>query len=134
MRVKISRCVVEAMQQAAVAAHPREACGLLFGSDDAVTGWMEAPNVAEDPEHRFEIDPAALFAAWRAERSGGAQLAGYWHSHPSGDARPSATDAAMARADGKLWIIVAGDSITASRATSGGFEYLELYELDMKSI
>ena len=72
------------------------------------------------PETRFEIDPATLFAALRAERAGGAKIVGYWHSHPSGDASPSATDAAMAAPDGKLWLIVAGEEVRLWRAIEGG--------------
>ena len=82
-------------------------------------GGVEA-NVAADPARRFEIDPGALIAALRAERGGGETVIGYWHSHPSGDATPSATDAAMAAADGKIWLIVAGGTVTAWRAGATG--------------
>lgn len=119
MRVRISRCVVELIQQAADEAAPSEACGLLFG-DGAVTRASIAANVATDPSHRFEIDPAALIAALRAERAEGERVAGYWHSHPAGDATPSATDAAMAAADGKLWLIVAGGAVAGWRALQNG--------------
>lgn len=99
---------------------PLEACGLLFGSDARVTEWSSAGNVAAAPATRFEIDPAALFAALRAERGGGPRLAGYWHSHPSGDPQPSATDAAMAAPDGRLWLVLGGGRVTAWRAGEGG--------------
>lgn len=108
------------MQRAAKAAHPNEACGLLFGSSEAVTACEAVRNVAENPESRFELDPSALFAALRAERAGGLDLIGYWHSHPTGDARPSPTDAAMAAPDGKLWLIVAGQTLSAWRASDDG--------------
>lgn len=85
-----------------------------------------ADNVSETPETRFEVDPVALFAAMRAEQAGGPRIAGYWHSHPSGDARPSATDAAMAAADGKLWLIVAGADVTLWRTGRDGFEPTQL--------
>ena len=120
MTVQISRCVIELIQRAAAEAAPREACGLLFGEDDEISAWQQAENVADRPENQFEIDPAALFAALRAERAGGAKIAGYWHSHPSGDAAPSATDAAMAVPDGKLWLIVAGSVLTLWRAVESG--------------
>lgn len=96
-----------------------EACGLLFGTD-GVERASVAANVASDPARRFEIDPGALIAALRAEREGGERVIGYWHSHPSGDATPSATDAAMAAADGRLWLIVAGGAMTAWRAGESG--------------
>lgn len=120
MSIAISRSVLIGMKEAAATALPREACGLLFGDARAITGICEARNVAETPETRFEIDPAALFAALRAERAGGPPLLGYWHSHPGGVAEPSATDAALAAPDGKLWLIVAGTDVRCWRAGSGG--------------
>ncbi len=93
---------------------------MLFGEGDAITGFQAAENVAETPETHFEIDPRALFAALKAERAGGPKIAGYWHSHPSGDATPSATDASMAAPDRKLWVIVAGDAVMAWRTSPDG--------------
>lgn len=120
MRVQISRSLLDAIRHNSAVVSPREACGLLFGTDAEVNGWQAAENVAETPERRFEIDPTALFAALRAERGGGPKIIGYWHSHPSGDTRPSATDAAMAQPDGKLWLIVAGGAPSLWRAVEGG--------------
>lgn len=94
----------------------REVCGLLFGTDARIDRAEPCANVAADPARTFEIDPGTLFAALRAERAGRARVIGYWHSHPSGDTRPSVTDAAMAAPDGKLWLIVAGDAIGLWRA------------------
>lgn len=93
---------------------------MLFGDEGAITSFQATENVAEEPERRFEIDPAALFAALRAERAGGPRIAGYWHSHPSGDATPSVTDAAMAAPDGKLWLIVGRGTETLWRSMEAG--------------
>ena len=120
MRVRISRCVVELIQRAAAEAAPREACGLLFGESGTIDAADVAVNIAANPLTHFEIDPASLFAAIRAERAGGPRVAGYWHSHPSGDATPSATDAAMAAPDRKLWLIVAGGTVTGWQAVASG--------------
>lgn len=120
MRVRISRCVVELIQRAAAEAAPHEACGLLFDEAGAIFAASIEANVADDPDRRFEIDPAGLFAAIRAERAGGRQVAGYWHSHPSGDVQPSPIDAAMAAPDGRLWLIVAGGRIAGWRAVADG--------------
>ncbi len=119
MGFRISSCVIALIQQAAAKAAPLEACGLLFGADGVVRASVAA-NVADDPARRFEIDPGALIAALKAERAGGERVIGYWHSHPSGDATPSATDAAMAAGDGKIWVIVGADSVTAWRAGASG--------------
>lgn len=87
---------------------------------------MAAQNVADEPERRFEIDPAALFAAIRAERAGGPKLIGYYHSHPAGRAEPSDTDRASMAGDGKLWLIVTPDAVTGWRAAPDGFEPVEI--------
>lgn len=119
MGLRISSCVIALLHRAAAEAAPLEACGLLFGADGVERASVEA-NVSDDPTRRFEIDPTALIAALKAERGGGERVIGYWHSHPSGDATPSATDAAMAAADGKIWVIVAGEALTAWRAGASG--------------
>lgn len=120
---------MDVIQRAAAEAAPLEACGLLFGTD-GVERASVAANVSDDPTRRFEIDPGALIAALKAERAGTERVIGYWHSHPSGDATPSPTDAAMAAADGKIWVIVAGDAVTAWRAGASGlhgrFERVDL--------
>jgi len=131
MRISISRYVLIGIREISAVSAPNEACGLLFGSETVIDSFQAVENVAEAPDRHFEIDPAALFAALRAERAGGPRLAGYWHSHPSGDATPSATDAAMAAPDGKLWFIVGGDRVTAWRAVERGaihgrFEAVEI--------
>ena len=71
--------------------------------------WVEqaAADSQGEPRRHFEIDPRALIDAHKAERAGGAQVLGYYHSHPGGNAEPSATDRAQAAHDGKLWAIVA---------------------------
>lgn len=99
---------------------------MLFGDADAIDSVQVIDNVAENPERHFEIDPAALFAALRAERAGGPKLVGYFHSHPSGEAMPSATDAATAEPDGKLWVIAARGELTGWKSGAGGFERLDL--------
>ncbi len=112
--------MLDAIRREAAAAAPLEACGLLFGDDDAIRSAELVRNVSPQPGTHFEIDPAALFAALRAERGGGPRIIGYWHSHPSGDAVPSPTDAEMAVPDGKLWLIVGGGTITLWRTVAVG--------------
>jgi proteasome lid subunit RPN8/RPN11 len=115
MRLEISSSVLIGIREISAVSAPLEACGLLFGTDGRIDAFQAVENVSETPDKAFEIDPRALFAALRAERAGGPRIVGYWHSHPSGDASPSATDAAMARADGKLWLIVAADGMALWR-------------------
>jgi desampylase len=94
-------------------AAPQECCGLLLGGDGVVSTVTRANNVAADPHTHFEVDPAALIAAHKEMRTGGPGVIGYFHSHPNGLARPSATDVASACADGKYWLIIAGGLVSA---------------------
>ena len=114
------------MRRESAAAAPREACGILFGDNGEISDCSVTENVADDPLRRFEIDPRALFAALRAERAGGPKLAGYWHSHPSGDPTPSATDAGMAEPDGKIWLILGAGRMTAWAARREGLVELPI--------
>ncbi len=106
-------------------ADPCEACGLLLGTGTHIHTARPTANVAPDPAMHFEIDPATLIAAHRAARDGsGPEVIGYFHSHPNGLARPSATDVASAARDGRLWIIVADGAITCWCDGPDGFEPL----------
>lgn len=99
---------------------PREACGVLLARDGRIVEAVPASNVAAHPERQFEIDPAVLLASHRDARAAGAQIAGWYHSHPDGPAEPSRIDAARAVEDGKIWLVAAGDAVTAWRAVAGG--------------
>jgi desampylase len=90
------------------------------GIETEIMGAVPTANLAADPARRFEVDPAALFAAIRAERGGGAQLLGHYHSHPSGCAIPSPRDAAMADRPGRVWLIVAAGEVLGWRESPGG--------------
>ncbi len=110
----------------ATRAAPLECCGLLLGRGDRIETALPCANVHDEPERHFEIDPAALIAAHRAARAGGPQVLGYYHSHPSGRPEPSATDRAQASGDGRIWAIVAGETVTLWRDLPQGFEALPL--------
>lgn len=116
--------MLDRLRAEATAAHPRECCGLLLGEGGAITALRPARNVHPDPARHFEIDPQALVNAFRAERSGGPRVVGYYHSHPTGAAEPSATDRVMAAHDGRVWAIVASGEVRFWRDTAHGFEAL----------
>jgi proteasome lid subunit RPN8/RPN11 len=130
MVLEVTSEVIATLIAEAARAAPQECCGLLLGRDGRVTEARRAANVADDPLRRFEIDPAALFAAHRAARDGGPQLLGYFHSHPTGHPVPSATDCEHASGDDRAWAIVAGGEVAFWRDGEGGFAALPYSVLD----
>lgn len=117
--------IADLLARAAQAA-PLECCGLLLGHGWQVAQAVPAANVAADPARHFEIDPQALIDAHRRARAGGPQVLGHYHSHPTGIARPSATDRAQAAGDGAIWAIVGGNAVTFWRDDGAGFTPLPI--------
>ena len=128
-QVPIATQLIAALRAEADLAHPLEACGLLLGRGHRIERVIPARNVHPDPETHFEIDPQALIDAIRAARGGGPEVLGYYHSHPSGPAEPSATDREQAPGDGRIWAIVGEGDVTFWRDDEGGFAALS-YSID----
>jgi len=131
MALRISRALHTQILRQAAESPGREVCGLLTGDAEAILGVLPAANVASDPATRFEIDPVTLFAAIRAEREGGPTIIGHYHSHPKGRAQPSPRDAADSGGAPRLWLLVAGNDVTAWRSGAaqglhGAFAPIEL--------
>ena len=100
---------------------PDEKCGILLGRGHRVTRIDHVANVAADPFATFEIDPAALIAAYRnARRKGALEVLGFFHTHPQGPSTPSERDARMAMPDGKLWLIAGREGALLWRAVEDG--------------
>ncbi len=118
MDLEVSREILDALQAACKGTHPHEACGILLGSGSRITRFVPAANIHPDPATHFEIDPQTLIDAHREAREGGPQVLGYFHSHPCGPARPSATDRAMAAGDGRIWAIAGTDDGAEDKADS----------------
>ena len=120
MPLQIARSAYEKLLAEAARAHPAECCGILLGHGLRIEVAKPAANVHPDPHGHFEIDPQALVDAHRAARSGGPEVLGYYHSHPTGIAAPSATDRAQASGDGRVWAIVGKGDVTFWRDDEDG--------------
>ena len=120
MTLWISSELLNRLRALAVRTPDVEVCGLLLGRESEVREILPAANVAATPAVRFEIDPAVLIGAHRAARGGGPAVIGCYHSHPGGDARPSAEDARQAAADGQYWLILGADGATCWQAVAHG--------------
>lgn len=120
MALTVATSLIESLRAEAARAAPHECCGLLLGGEGRIDAILPAGNVAREPRHRFEIDPAVLIAAHRAAREGGPKVIGCYHSHPDAAAIPSATDGAAAAPDGAIWLILGRDGVSGWRAVERG--------------
>jgi len=83
--------VLNQMTQHAQSESPLECCGLLSGYDEVISHLHKMSNHVRSAV-RFEIDPFELFQFFRGLRAAGKLHLGIYHSHPSTEAYPSATD------------------------------------------
>jgi proteasome lid subunit RPN8/RPN11 len=120
MEIAIASTALATIVGHAAVALPDEACGVLVGGAAGIAVAIPARNVAADPARAFEIDPVTLLGVHRAARGEGRRIVGWYHSHPNGVGQPSATDAARAEPDGRLWLIAAAGAVSAWRAGAAG--------------
>ncbi|PSP72915.1 hypothetical protein BRC86_11175 [Halobacteriales archaeon QS_3_64_16] len=102
--------------------NPDEICGVLGGermevehTDDE--GYVEpgrasrvrsvhrAANVARNPRHTYLIDPEEQLAIMEDVEESGAEVLGFYHSHPTGPAQPSGIDERRATWEGYSYVI-----------------------------
>ncbi len=118
-RVRLSPAQLQAIERAAEAAYPEEACGLLVGRAGPGGAWQVSTvevsaNVAEPPRtRRFEVDPKLRLRLERELRESPDSIVGVYHSHPNGSAEPSETDISMIFEPDMVWLITA---VTDGRA------------------
>lgn len=94
--MKVRRGVLESIAAQARDSLPHECCGILLaeaGDPPTISRALQADNAERAaPQQRYVLGHKAHLEAVNAEASGRARIAGYYHSHPQGDARPSARD------------------------------------------
>jgi len=95
MGVQIEAAVIDSMVEHARLETPLECCGLLTGQAGRITRLRRMRNLAQSPV-RYEMAPGELFRFFKDLRGSGLQHLGIYHSHPSSEAYPSATDIAQA--------------------------------------
>jgi proteasome lid subunit RPN8/RPN11 len=95
--IRLTAAVMESLRRHAAAAYPDECCGALIGSSDrdaiAVTDARQLDNTtAEGPRRRFLVSPSDYQQSEAHARRTGAELVGFYHSHPDHPAEPSQYD------------------------------------------
>jgi proteasome lid subunit RPN8/RPN11 len=117
----ITTAVDHAIRAHGQGTYPHECCGALVGKGDHVTDVVALPNTTEEgPRRRFLVRPSDYRDAERRARELGAELLGFYHSHPDHPARPSQYDLDHAWPTFAYIIVaVGGDPAAAEAATAG---------------
>src|SRR5215204_436486 len=93
MALSISQAVNDAIRAHGAETYPDECCGALYGANGVVTDTFTLPNVTEEgPRRRFRISDKDYMKTERRASELGAELIGFYHSHPDHPARPSQYD------------------------------------------
>ena len=93
MALTLQAGVADAIRAHGVDTYPNECCGALYGRDGAVTSVWGLPNTTEEgPRRRFLVRPQDYREAEKRATELGAELLGFYHSHPDHPARPSQYD------------------------------------------
>jgi proteasome lid subunit RPN8/RPN11 len=120
-RVTIPREMAAAMRAHARAEAPREACGIIVGSEPAASGgaplrWIPTTNVLASST-LYEIDAAQLLRISIDADDAGEYIWGIVHSHVASPAVPSVTDTSVAGYPDALYLLV---SLAPSQAAPDG--------------
>lgn len=93
MALRLPKDVDDAIRAHGKQTYPNECCGALIGRDGTVAEALTLPNMTDEgPRRRFRVTPADYRAAERRASELGADLLGFYHSHPDHPARPSQYD------------------------------------------
>jgi proteasome lid subunit RPN8/RPN11 len=92
-RLHLEPGVAAAIRRHGSETYPDECCGALIGRDGVVQSTFALPNVTDEgPRRRFRVSPDDYRASERRAAQSGAELLGFYHSHPDHPARPSQYD------------------------------------------
>lgn len=93
MSVTLTATVLSAIREHGRSTYPNECCGALIGRDAHVVDAFALPNTTEEgPRRRFLVRPDDYRAAESKASASGAELLGFYHSHPDHPAVPSQYD------------------------------------------
>lgn len=135
--LRIPRDAVDRIFDHARSVAPEEACGILAGKNDTVTGVYEAENTLHSPVEYF-MNPKDQLRIMNEIFDQDLDDLAYYHSHPKSVPYPSATDVrkvVLGRA--RLVIVTLREDITRLRSffvEDGTIEEEEVEIIDEKEI
>ena len=91
--LRLAEGVADAIRAHGIETYPNECCGALYGREGEVASTFALPNTTEEGQRRrFLVRPQDYRAAEKRATELGAELLGFYHSHPDHPARPSQYD------------------------------------------
>jgi proteasome lid subunit RPN8/RPN11 len=107
--VTIAPRILAGLRREAGATGPAECCGALIGlahnDEIEVRTLIPVPNAARDDHSGFLIDSSTVLRLERQAGCASMQVVGFYHSHPTTSAEPSATDLELA-VPGYVYVII----------------------------
>jgi proteasome lid subunit RPN8/RPN11 len=92
-RLTVTPAVDQAIRRHGQETYPHECCGAMVGRGDQVIDVVALANTTEEgPRRRFLVRPSDYREAEQRAAELGADLLGFYHSHPDHPARPSQYD------------------------------------------
>lgn len=92
-RLNVTSAVDQAIRRHGRETYPHECCGAMVGRGDQVIDVVALPNTTEEgPRRRFLVRASDYREAEQRAAELGADLLGFYHSHPDHPARPSQYD------------------------------------------
>jgi len=92
-RLVLASGVAGAIRRHGEETYPHECCGALVGGNGSADTIVALPNTTEEgPRRRFLVRPSDYRLAEQRAGDLGAELLGFYHSHPDHPARPSQYD------------------------------------------
>ncbi len=117
--IRLAPALARRIRDAALAAYPRECCGLLIGRREGealvVDAVAESENLSGRPHDSFEIDMRLRLRLQKELRGTGREVVGHYHSHPDAPAEPSRRDIEQAWEQDMVWLIQGIDHGTPGR-------------------
>jgi proteasome lid subunit RPN8/RPN11 len=101
---------------------PDECCGLIASDETGAVRFVYPLTNANPSPVSFTLDPQEHYGAMRHAENQGWEITGVFHSHPAGEAIPSAIDVAMAWDPDWVHLILGEGEIGAFRIRGGSVE------------
>jgi len=108
--ITFPRAIVNALLSHVQRGGSNEVCGLVSSYAAIPKRCYPIANVADEPQRRYVMDPAAQIKAMRQMRDNGEELMAIYHSHPTTSAKPSVFDVAQANYPSVLYLIISTET------------------------